>query len=139
VAASGSTSAGGYGNHSIQVRAIDSTGQAGAIGSTSASSIAPVVTPYKGPDASAKCGGCNYIGVRVSGIAPGTYSVKPVTSPGSNGYVAYTLRVDGNGNGSAVGTSANGGDWFGFPNGWVQFTVDGITGTANPWANAPSG
>jgi hypothetical protein len=129
--ATSASASGGYGSHSIRVHARNAAGN-GADGSAAGNPTPPVVTIEKYGNAVGEPGctdpSCQYIAVRVSGIRPGSYTFKPNTSAGNVGMVNATINVDGAGNGY-VQT----GNYFGFPNGSVSATIDGITGTRSPW------
>jgi hypothetical protein len=129
-ATAGSASAsGGYNaNHSIRVRTVDETDQRSAEAGASANTPGATVTPEKGRPTTAggQCSAavtCYYIAVRVAGIRPGRYTFTPNSSAGPSGFGSATLTVDGNGNGY-VETQ----NWFGYPGGWVEVTIDGVTG-----------
>jgi hypothetical protein len=129
-------SSGPHGNgyrqtHSIQVRAVDTEGTPGAARGASANTSFPTVTVYRGSSYynAETCydPSCAYIAVRVTGIAPGSYSFRPQTQDGNAGMVNATINVDGNGNGNVQTPN-----YYGYPGHWVEATIDGITGR-NTW------
>jgi hypothetical protein len=72
---------------------------------------------------------CSFVGVEVWNYSPNTTYTVSVNS--SAGYLGTdTITTDG------AGHARRDTKWvFGYPTGWVSVTVDGLTGTKNPWGS----
>jgi hypothetical protein len=127
--------------HRIEVRVFDTTGQVSATASAQATTDPPAPPP---PPPSASVGvfrggsavgqpncshpSCAYIGVSLSNF-PANQTVSCTIRSHIGTFGGFNLNTDGGGN--ASGQSPY---YFGYPDGWIEATCNGVTGRRDPWA-----
>ena len=120
---------------SIQVRAVDTEGQAGPARGATGNTSRPSVAVYRGASAVGvgDCvhPSCGYIVVEAWGIAPGTYRIEYGSTASGGGdlnAVANYIGIGGDGHGVRDRPK-----YFGYPGHQVWAAVDGVTSPRYTW------
>jgi hypothetical protein len=123
-------------NYVMQIWAFDSAGQRSNTAQAGASTSPPpprIVEVGRGASAvgepNCSHSSCAWVRVTVRNFAPNTRYTGSLTSNPDNLGGSFTLVTDGNGYAS-IQTNW----YYGYPNGTVTATVDGVSGSRSPWA-----